>query len=625
MIASFLEQLVGYVWNYPVVILCLFGGIFFSFRFLFIQFRAIPHAIQLIRGKYDNPNEIGQITHFQALAAALSATIGLGNIAGVAIAIATGGPGAVLWMWIVGFFGMATKFIECILGTHYRHHNKVTGEVRGGAMYYITEGLGEKWRPLAIFFAIAIAFAGIGSASLFQSNQAALAFYTYYNVPVLLSGVVMFFLVAVTVIGGIKRIGSVASKIVPLMCIIYISGALVICFLNLSAIPDVIALIFRDAFTGMAAAGGAIGVVVKTGVQRAIFSNEAGIGSAPIAHAAVKTDYPIREGIVASMGPFIDTIVVCSATAFVIILSGYFGTEMHERTQAGMSFESPAPMIQLSDSWTITSDAPPSEDPIRSFKEGENTLMYQPILTQTSPIQLPINLRRDDYGLRFSYYKTVGDLQLTLLDQQKRPLIQMIVFESGKMVATPILSGVDESDVTLLGLNRTGEWNSAIISPSGYLKEYLSEHQNQTLVIQPLHNTGPLYFDRFETVAKRAGVALTTAAFDRFFNGFGSIFIVISVFFFAFSTIITWSYYGETAVNYLFGSKAVLPYKWIFVAMVLVGSYQTLDVVVNFSDAMIGLLVIPNMIACLLLSGKVAGWSKEYFEKLRTGQIKPYK
>ena len=339
MINHYLEQFVGYVWSYPVVGLCILTGVFFTFRMLFIQLRCFPHAIALVSGKYDNPNEKGEITHFQALSAALSGTIGLGNIAGVSIAIALGGPGAVLWMWLLGFFGMATKFVECTLGTHFREEDPDTGEVHGGPMYYITKGLGQKWWPLASFYAIAVGFAAFGVGSMFQSNQAASALYEYYSVPHWLTGLILFSLGALVVIGGIKRIGKVASKIVPSMCAIYVLGSIFICLLNIDKLGSVINIIIDDAFSGRAAAGGVMWVVVKMGVRRAIFSNEAGLGSASIAHAAVKTDYPVREGFVASLGPLIDTIIVCTATAMVIILSGNYGTERYESTGKLISFE----------------------------------------------------------------------------------------------------------------------------------------------------------------------------------------------------------------------------------------------------------------------------------------------
>ena len=271
-----LEKAVGWVWYYPVVGLCLFSGIYFTFfKLPFIQFKSFRHALELIRGRYDNPNEKGHITHFQALSAALSGTIGLGNIAGVAIAISLGGPGAIFWMWIIGLFGMATKYVECTLGTLYREEDK--NGVHGGPMYYMLHGLGKNWLGMGMFYAICIVFSAIGAGGMFQSNQAAAALSQNFNVPVQYSGIILSILVGVVIIGGIKRIGNVASKIVPTMCGLYVFGAVLICLLNIDQIPYVIRIIVTDAFTGTAVAGGSLGAVIRWGVRRAIFSNEAGL------------------------------------------------------------------------------------------------------------------------------------------------------------------------------------------------------------------------------------------------------------------------------------------------------------------------------------------------------------
>jgi AGCS family alanine or glycine:cation symporter len=216
-----LEVISNYVWSYPVVILCLSTGLFFTlYKTFFVQVRSFRHAITLITGHYDNPSEHGQITHFQALSTALSGTMGLGNIAGVSIAIELGGPGTIFWMWVVGFFGMATKFVECTLGTHYRDEDEETGEVRGGPMYYIQKGMGDRWRWLAVFFAVCVLLGSFGGGGMFQSNQAAAALHDYFHIPPYVSGIVLAILVGVVILGGITRIGKVASKIVPAMCLI---------------------------------------------------------------------------------------------------------------------------------------------------------------------------------------------------------------------------------------------------------------------------------------------------------------------------------------------------------------------------------------------------------------------
>ena len=605
-IETFFSSLVGFVWNKPVLYLCLFGGLFFSFRFLFIQFRCIPHAIQLLRGRFDDPTEPGVITHFQALASALSGTIGLGNIAGVAVAIGMGGPGSVLWMWLIGILGMATKFVECTLGTHFRQEDPKTGDVRGGAMYYIEKGLGKAWRPLGLFFAFAILFASFGSSSMFQTNQAASALFEYYNVSPLLTGIVLFFLTSFVIIGGIKRIGKVASRIVPLMCGIYVGGALLICLINYQHIPDALSVIFYDAFTGKAAAGGSLGAVIMTGVKRAIFSNEAGIGSAPIAHAAVKTRYPIREGIVASLGPFIDTVIVCTATALVIILSGNFGTEMYKNTP-------PSSLIQysLSQGWREDSIdiSPPSQYGFQEFREGSHVWHYESTHSNHSPLVFN-NIVSASGLVRFSFYREDGDMDMIVRSSDGTILER---FDLSTAKPKSHLHGM-----SIEGYHWNSRWSSYVI--------HTNTSDPLTFEFQPKGFIVNWYIDNITPVEKIEGIALTIMSFDTFFEGFGSIFITFAVFFFAFSTLITWSYYGEVATHYLTKSKkAILGYKWVYVVIILVGSMLKLDVVINFSDAMIGLLVIPNMIAILLLHSRVWEWSKTYFNKLSRGDIRPYK
>lgn len=619
---QFFAGAVSFVWNKPVVYLCLFGGLFFSLRFLFIQFRCIPHAIELLSGKFDDPNEKGMITHFQALAAALSGTIGLGNIAGVAVAIGAGGPGSVLWMWVVGVFGMATKYVECTLGTHYRHEDPETGEVRGGAMYYIEKGLGPKFKPLALFFALAIALASFGSASMFQTNQAASALQEHYNIDPLLTGIVMFILTAFVIIGGIKRIGQVASKVVPLMCVLYVGAALLICLANWDQIPAAISIIFQDAFTGRAAAGGAIGTVVMMGVKRAIFSNEAGIGSAPIAHAAVKTKYPIREGIVAAIGPLIDTLIVCTATALVIIMSGSFGTEMYKaESQYKVGFESvPSRALPLGWSLPNSTDVPDEKYEFQPFKNGEKVLHYSHSGTEHNAIVLP-KLPVSTGAIRFSYYKEAGDIEMVVLKENGVPIGS---FELNAEHNT--LERFGNQVLHLEGYHWDKQWSSYVVKFDDLVAGKIREGEKIMFQIIPKGESVSWYFDRFELVSESPGIALTTRAFDNFFEGFGSVFITFAVFFFAFSTLITWAYYGEVGVYYLTkNNMAVLAFKWIYSLVIIIGAVQSLDVVINFSDTMIGLLVIPNTIAIILLHGRVWEWTKDYFNDLASGKIKAFK
>ncbi|MBI2343275.1 MAG: sodium:alanine symporter family protein [Deltaproteobacteria bacterium] len=437
-----LSQAVGFIWNWPVVMLCLGGGLYFTVRLGFIQFRGFPHALKVVAGRYDRAGEPGAISHYQALSAALSATVGLGNIAGVAIAVKMGGPGAVFWMWMIGLLGMATKFTECGLATHFRT-TLPSGEVRGGPMYYIVRGLGARWRWLAILFSTFCVIASFGIGDMFQSNQTAQVLRDYFGVPVWVTGGVMAALVALVIIGGIRRIGQVAGYLVPFMCATYVIGAGIICLIHFGEWCAMLGVIVRDAFSLRPLVGGSLGAVIIIGVRRALFSSESGFGSAPIAHAAARSEVGMRQGFVALLEPFIDTIVVCSATASVILLSG-------------------------------------------------------------------------------TYLNSQAD-----------------------------------------------------------------------------------------------GVSLTVQAFDHFFPGFGSIFVSYAVTLFAFSTAISWSYYGEVSAHHLFGERAVAPYKWCFVLFFFIGAIWTLTPIMNFSDVANALMLIPNVLVLFALSNVAARLTGDYFAKLR--------
>ncbi|OQX79641.1 MAG: amino acid carrier protein [Bacteroidetes bacterium 4484_249] len=319
----------------PLVVLWLiFGAVTFTIFMRFINFKGFKHAIQLVSGHYDDPNDKGEVTHFQALTTALSATVGLGNIAGVAIAISIGGPGATFWMIVAGLLGMSSKFTECTLGVKYRKIDK-NGVVSGGAMYYLRDGLkkkGMKWLGvvLAFLFAILVIGGSFGGGNMFQANQA-FAQLSYVAPGVsnhgFWFGVIVAILVGIVIIGGIKSIANVTDKIVPFMAVVYVGTALVIIFMNLSHTAEAFRLIWEGAFGADAMKGGFIGVLI-VGFQRAAFSNEAGVGSAAIAHSAVKTDIPVTEGFVALLEPFVDTVVICTMTALVLIFTGTYENPM---------------------------------------------------------------------------------------------------------------------------------------------------------------------------------------------------------------------------------------------------------------------------------------------------------
>ena len=317
-----------------IVLWLIAGSIFCTFYFNFINLRMFSHALDLVRGRYDKPESKGEVSHFQALSTALSGTVGLGNIAGVAVAISIGGPGATFWMILAGFLGMSLKFCECTLGVKYRVINS-DGTVSGGPMHYLSKGLAEKGKAtlgkiLAVFFSICCIGGALGGGNMFQANQSFQQFVSvtggqtsFFADKGWLFGLIIAVILGVVIIGGIKSIAKVTSTLVPLMAIIYLIAGLIIILLNIGGVPEAILSIISEAFSPTAAAGGALGALI-IGFQRAAFSNEAGLGSAPIAHAAVKTDIPVTEGLVSLLEPFIDTIIICTITALVIVLTGVY-------------------------------------------------------------------------------------------------------------------------------------------------------------------------------------------------------------------------------------------------------------------------------------------------------------
>ena len=331
---SAISAFASFMWGLPLLILLLGGGIFFSLYSRFVPFKYFGHGLNILLGRYHDPKDPGEITHFQALSSALASTVGLGNISGVAIAIQMGGPGALFWMWVSAVVGMSTKFFSCTLSILYRGKDD-EGNIQGGPMYYIENGLGPKFKPLSILFSLA---GLVGCTVMFQSNQLADIIrneifipYGWFSESVMMGnfvqGVIMAIITAIVIFGGIQRIGQVASYMVPIMVVLYLFSGLLVIFNHLSEIPSLFGLIINDAFTGDAVMGGAVGSVIIAGVRRALFSNEAGLGTSDMAHGAAKTKEPVREGLVAMIEPFIDTIVVCTITAMVILASGVWEQE----------------------------------------------------------------------------------------------------------------------------------------------------------------------------------------------------------------------------------------------------------------------------------------------------------
>lgn len=335
-IGEFIIDTANWIWGLPLLILIMGGGLFFLFYSRFVPFLHFGHAIGVLRGKYDDPDDPGQINHFQALSTALAATVGMGNISGVAVAIVVGGPGAIFWMWVSAFVGMATKYFTCTLAILYRGRDSA-GELQGGPMYVITEGLGKHWKPLAVWFCLA---GMIGCLPAFTANQLTQAIRDILLVPMgvetgftsnLVTGIILTGLVSIVILGGIQRISTVAARLVPFMVVLYFLIVFAILILNIEKIPQYFTMIFTNAFSaenykGEPLLGGLLGGLIVLGTRRAAFSNEAGIGTAPMAHGAAKTNEPVHEGLVAMLGPAIDTLIVCTLTALAILVTDVWTT-----------------------------------------------------------------------------------------------------------------------------------------------------------------------------------------------------------------------------------------------------------------------------------------------------------
>ena len=444
----------NYVGGYLILILLVPTGIYFTFKYRFLQVSYFRHALRLVAGKYNKKGDVGDVSHFKALTTALSGTVGTGNIVGVSLASYLGGPGAIFWIWVTGFFGMMLKMVECTLAQIYRKVN-ADGTISGGPMYYIEIGLKDKLgkfsKVLALVFAGAAALCTLGTGNMAQANSISDVLLTSYHIPVMATGIVLATLVLLIIVGGLKRIANVTSTLVPFMAAVYFISAVTVILIHWQDIPGAFGTIISDAFTGTAAAGGFLGstfiMTLVWGVRRGLFSNEAGQGSAPMAHAAAKTEHPMREGIVASLEPMVDTLIICTLTALVIVI--------------------------------------------------------------------------------------------------------------------------------------TGAWNSGI-----------------------------------------QGVGMTVAGFEE---GFGKIgigmlakhVVAIGLLLFAFSTIISWSYYGSRAIQYLIGDYAIKPYYYVFALFSFLGAIWGIDLVWNFVDMVITFMTIPNLIALLLLAPVMTKEVNRYLKYLK--------
>lgn len=559
----------GVVWGIPMLILIICTGIYMTVRTGFFQIirakfvsRETVFAIFTKRG-VTKTKEKKAISQFQALSTALAATIGTGNIAGVATAIAIGGPGAVFWMWISAFFGMMTNYSENVLGIFYRKKND-KGEWSGGAMYYLQEGLKERRgvkhiaKPLAIAFAVFCILASFGIGNMTQINSISGAMKTNFSIPPLVSGIALSIIAGLVIIGGIKRIGKVTEKIVPFMALAYIVGSVAILILNFKQIPYVFGSIFSSAFSFAAIGGGVAGGVIKKavtmGFKRGVFSNEAGLGSSVMVHSASDVKEPVIQGMWGIFEVFFDTIIVCTLTAFTLLSSNADAVTLdHALANVSTSTQ----YFEIYD--------------MDNYEEG---MVLHLIDKHATPIVIQSNSTTDE--------SKIGDVYTATANGK--------TFEVSSLAASE-LSEDDYIYTNIMAL--TG----------------IAEKDNAGNVIKDENGDPVISSVKFEMVE---GVSLVTYAFSQRFGSIAGKFLSIAILLFAFSTVLGWSFYGTKSIEYLFGSRATAIYKVIFVVFIVVGATMNLSLAWDIADTLNALMAIPNLIGVLILSNVVIKITRNY-------------
>lgn len=539
---DFLATIDGYIGGSSWFVFALLGsGVFFTIYLKFPQIRYFSHAIAVVRGKFDRKGAKGDTSHFQSLTTALSGTVGTGNIAGVAFAIHLGGPAALFWMLVTAALGMTTKFVEVTLSHKYREF-AADGTVSGGPMYYMKNKLGMKW--MAGLFAVAAIISSFGTGNMPQVNSIASSLKATFGIEEIVTGAVLSVLLGLIILGGIKRIAAVTEKLVPMMAVIYVLGALSVIIMNYENIIPSFISIFADVFSGSAASGGFLGATIayafNRGVNRGLFSNEAGQGSAPIAHAAAKAEHPVSEGMVAILEPFIDTVIICSITGLTLLSSGVW-----------------------------------NEKHVNEFSFADMVLVEGELNEET------------DASVLFNYFNSKGDINefsgdlvvtdgiptgITVL--HARSIAEEVTISSGETLFTGVLT-VD---------------NGRLQNPSDY------SFRGKSLV-----HSAPL----------------TAIAFNKgLFGDFGQYIVAIGLLLFAFSTAISWSYYGGRSVTYLFGVEYVKYYRILYVIGFFLAAIIDTTIIWTFAGIAIALMTIPNLLGIFLLRKDMKKSIEEYKEHL---------
>jgi len=563
---DFLTTLDKYIGGNPWFVFLLLGtGVFFTIYLKFPQIRYFRHAIKVVKGKFDKKDDVGDASHFQALSTALSGTVGTGNIAGVALAIHLGGPAALFWMLITAMFGMTTKFVEVTISHKYRDVLP-DGSVSGGPMYYMKKRLNIKLKSgkilkigavLGAFFAVATILSSFGTGSLPQINSISNSIFTTFGLKHIITGSVLSVLLGLVIIGGIKRIAKVTSRLVPAMAIIYFIGAVLVIGSNYENIIPSFISIFSDAFSGTAALGGFMGAsfafAVNRGVNRGLFSNEAGQGSAPIAHAAARAHEPVSEGLVAILEPFIDTIIICTLTGLVLLSSGVWNEKAHNQFQN-------ADMVFLEGTY--------SEDNSADFTKVYHFLAGKEKDTLTL-FRGPLHIENWEMNEGVTLINARSFAEDVKFFQNDQLYTGEILIDDGKLPAV-----------------------------RGRKKE------KENIVV--------------EGISLLHSAPLTARAFTRSVMGdFGKYIVSIGLLLFAFSTAISWSYYGGRAITYLFGQKYVIFYRLVYVIGFFFAAFTDTTIVWALSYITIALMTIPNLIGILLLSREIKSTIKNYWKDFR--------
>lgn len=576
-----IDNINGVLWGKWTMFVLLGMGILFTIWTKFTQYKSLTHGVQVIRGVYDDPEDPGAINHFQALSAALSATVGLGNIGGVALAIGAGGPGALFWMWIVGFFGMALKTVEIALTMMYRNTHDPENP-HGGAMWVVENVVGAKggiWKPLArivgVFFCITLIISAFTGGNMFQSWSVASLTEGYFGVPRVATGIIMAIIVGMVIIGGIKRIGRVAGRLVPFMCVLYLLCAFSVLAMHIADLPGLLVLIVKSGLPDWiggesvnpagAFVGGSLAWAFSQGMRRALFSNEAGQGSAPIAHAAAKTSEPAREGIVGGIGPFIDTICICTLTALVILSTGTWNRDAIGQLAGGASLQ----QVENASvpTWRVVASKDVKDLPASKFDDwNENSQLFM-----------------------------VAELQGATSNDTKRN--RTVV--PGKIVAGPATSSEGEPVLTI-------KWDDLEIKPDDW---------TGTPSVVSIVDAG--IYRKYE------GANLTGHAFDRQFPGLGKWLVTFAAWLFAISTMISWSYYGEQGMVYMLGDASVIWYKLVF----LIGCIWAAGWIADTSqmetlmDLGTGAMLWSNLPIVLVLGFLAVNGLNKYDRKLKAGEF----